>query len=460
VNEHQRCIELAAASIDFRLSADEQHALRTHLAICDSCSLTVRGIRDDATRLAAAPHPAAPATVRDTVIGAAARRSGRTSGLRWAVLATMLAAVLVAGSFVAGSVVDRLRGPQVPAPTLPTTVQRSTPAPSDQQALRPTATPAFASGWNDLGDISDAFGGRTAMSVMARPDGGLVAFGQDRGSATPVVWVSDDGVDWTEAKQQTEVFSNDVPTTGALGGPGMLVIGSAISVAGSQQRAIWESPDGRTWTESSDASAMLANNAADLTMAAGPAGVIVWRPSGQVWVSTDGATWKQGNMDVQGVTDVSVDTDGFVAVGRSGSNAFLVTSANGRDWGAPHREAAPAGTQVGIERSDDEVETVWIGDQRWQRSGSSWSAVQGATVPVPAPGSVVGGQADLVAMGSPTSSAYRAWTWDGSGDWVSAKQAAETGSAAPTVVAVAPHGSGWFVLTKRGSALHGWIVEP
>ena len=54
MNEHQRCIELAAASIDFRLSPDEQQVLRTHLAICDSCGAAVRGIRDDATRLAAA----------------------------------------------------------------------------------------------------------------------------------------------------------------------------------------------------------------------------------------------------------------------------------------------------------------------------------------------------------------------------------------------------------------------
>ena len=68
MNEHQRCIELAAASIDFPLSPDEQRSLRTHLALCDSCTVTVRGLRDDAMRLAAAPHLTAPVAVRNAVI--------------------------------------------------------------------------------------------------------------------------------------------------------------------------------------------------------------------------------------------------------------------------------------------------------------------------------------------------------------------------------------------------------
>ena len=223
--------------------------------------------------------------------------------MRWALLATALAASLVAGSFVAGSVVDRLRGHDLPAP-----------APTDQQAPRPTSTPGSASGWNDLGDISDAFGARTVKSVMPRPDGGLVAFGQDRVSG-PVVWVSDDGIDWTETHQSKGVFSDSIPTSGALGGPGMLVLGSDVSVRAAQ-RAIWQSTDGRTWTESPDPSAKLQTNATDLTMTSGPAGVIVWRPSGTVWVSTDGATWTPGDVGHPGITDMTVDANGFVAVGQ------------------------------------------------------------------------------------------------------------------------------------------------
>ena len=450
MNEHQRCIELAAASIDFPLSPREQQALRTHLTLCDSCSVTVRGFRDDAARLAALPQPAAPVSVRDAVLDAATRRQRHGSGMRWALVATMLAAVLVTGSFVAGAVVDRSQQPQVPGPT-------------DGLAPRPTATPRSVAGWSDLGDISDAFGGRTVLSVMTAPDGGLVAFGRERTSATPVVWVSDDGTRWTEVDQRAaDVFGGDVPHSGGLTGAGMLVLGREISTETGPQRAIWSSPDGRVWSRQTDASALLGTDQDDLTLVTGPAGAIVWAPSGKVWVTTDGSTWKSGSIGHTGVTDVSVNADGFVAVGRSASDAFLSTSANGRTWGTPQLTRAASGTQVGIERSMDGTEAIWVGTQRWQRSGSTWRSRSGESVPkVPDPASIVGGRTDLLAVGSPSSAGtYRAWTWDGTGAWAAENAGAESGNADPTVVAVAGYDSGWFVLTRRGNALHAWSVEP
>jgi hypothetical protein len=317
-------------------------------------------------------------------------------------------------------------------------------------------------GWNDLGDISDAFDGRSVISVMRSPGGGLVAFGLERTSADPVVWVSDDGVDWTLTDQPSGVFGGGVPTSGALAGPGMLVVGWDISVEAGQQRAIWGSTEGRTWTRSGDASALLGTTREDLTMATGPNGTIVWAPSGKVWVSANGRTWKAGDIGQSGITDMAVDADRYIAVGQSGSDAFLVTSTDGRSWGAPQRVSAGAGTQVGIERADDDTEAVWVGDQRWQRSGATWHAVSGATVPkVPTAASIVGGLSGLAAIGSPTSAdVYRAWTWDGSGDWLAERTDAEAGATAPEVVGVAAHEVGWFVLTRRGAALHGWFLAP
>ncbi len=454
--EHERCLDLAAASIDFQLSPEEQQVLRSHLAICDSCSLTVRGMRDDATRLAAAPHPAAPAAVRDAVFGAATRRSGPRSGLRWPLIATALALTLLAGAYVAGAMVDRFRGPVQPAPTLPTTVVRTSPAPL------PSTASNLRAGWQDLGDLGDAFGGRSVVSIMAGPDGRLVAFGLERSTADPLVWVSDDGVTWEAVAQPSGVFGGSVPTSGALGGAGMLVVASDISVEAGQQRAIWGSADGRTWSRSPDASALLGTTREDLTMTAGPAGIIVWAPSGKVWVSSDGRKWDAGSIGQQGITDMTVDGDRFIAVGQSGSSAFLVTSTDGTTWGSPQRTNAATGTQVGIERSEDGAETIWVGTQPFQRSGSSWGPASGSSVPrVPTPASIVGGTSGLGAFGSPTSAdAYRAWTWDGSGDWVAERSDAESGSGAPTVVGVAAHDDGWFVLTRRGSALHGWHVAP
>ena len=80
---------------------------------------------------------------------------------------------------------------------------------------------------------------------------------------------------------------------------------------------------------------------------------------------------------------------------------------------------------------------------------------------VPGPASVVGGRTGLVAVGTPTSAgAYRAWTWDGSGEWEPSRVDAEAGSGTPAVVDVAARGDGWFVLTRRGGDFHAWIVEP
>ncbi len=463
LNEHQRVLVLAASAIDYGLTPDEQRLVRTHLAICGACSEAVRGFRDDATSLAAARHLGAPAAVRTAVIEVATRRSNHRSGARWPLLAAVLLVVLAAGSLVAGSVIDRLRiiGP---APSPPTAIDRATPGPirTDDQAQRPTPTPGLAARWHDLGDITDAFGGRIVASVMAAPDGGLVAFGRERTSADTVVWVSDDGVTWGETRQVPDVFGNVVPTSGALGGPGMLVVGRTIGVD-ARQRAIWSSIDGRTWDgPSSGSSALLGTDADDLTITAGPAGAIAWTPGGDVWVSGDGETWKQGSIRVTGISDVAVDADRFVAVGQSGGEAFMITSTDGRTWAAPQRTTAPPGTQVGIERAGDGTEALWVGSRAWHRSADSWSAAPGVSVPsVPAPDRILGGASDLVAVGAPTSAgAYRAWTWAGSGDWVAARTDVEAGTGDPKVIAAAALPDAWFVLTQRGGRLHAWRVSP
>lgn len=449
MNEHRQCLDLAAASLDFALTSDEQYLLRTHLATCDACGRTAMGMRDDAVRLVGAPRPAAPPSVRHAVVGAAARRPRHVSGIRWGVAAAVLGVVVVGGAFVVGSAVDRFRGPHESAPTMPAAVDRS-------------RAPARAAGWTDLGDISGPFLDRDLMSVMARPDGGLVALGLDRKTAQHVIWVSDDGVHWSETHQPDGVFGDGVPTSGALGGPGMLAVGWYTDIDSGRQRAIWGSTNGRVWALSPDPSALLGTNLDDLTMESGPAGTIVWAPSGRVWVSTNGTTWSSGSIGHGGITDVAVDATRFVAVGREGADAFLVTSSDGLRWGTPRTTSAAGGTQVGIERSPDDTEAIWIGDQRWERSGSTWTAVAGTAMPkVPAVESVMGGQPGLAAIGSPSSAGvYRAWTWDGSGDWIPARVDAEAGSGDPEVVAVAPHERGWFVVTRRGDKLHGWRVGP
>ena len=43
--DHDRYLELAATSVDFPLSADEERELADHLAGCRSCSLEAAGFR-------------------------------------------------------------------------------------------------------------------------------------------------------------------------------------------------------------------------------------------------------------------------------------------------------------------------------------------------------------------------------------------------------------------------------
>ena len=361
----------------------------------------------------------------------------------------MLAALLVVGSFVAGSVVDRFRGQDLPAPTLPTTVQRSTPAPAptDQQAPRPTATPGFASGWNDLGDLSDAFGARTVMSVMPGPDGGLVAFGRDRISELHrgLGLGRRRRLD-RDTNQPGDVFADAVPTTGALGGPGMLVIGSAVSTArrhsalsGSRATAA-PGPSHRTRRAELQTNADRPDHDQ--------------RARGRHRLAAVGhrvGLDRRRDLDAratsvhQGVSDVSVDADGFVAVGQSGSNAFLVTSTDGRTWGTPQRPGGPAGHAGGhraVERRHrsrlDRRPALAANGRRGWRAVTGCDGAQGAR----RRHSVVGGQTDLVAIGSPSRRRHVSGVDLGRQrvTGLSDQQAAEAGSGAPTVVAVAPHG--------------------
>lgn len=453
--EHQRCLELAAAAIDFQLSPAEERLLRTHLAICAPCTAIAGGMRADASILAATPSPAAPGRVRDAVVGATVRHDDRRGWTRWSVVVAAMLLTVIVGAVAAGALVDRARR-TVPAPTAPVAIVRPTPAPAASEVAAPRG------GWHDVGDLGGVFGERMVRGVLAAPDGGVVALGIDPTTADPVVWVSPDGADWTLVAQPAGVFGGNVPTSGALAGPGMLVVGWDVSVEAGQQRAIWESADGRSWRRSTDRSALLGTQESDLTMTAGPAGVIVWTPSGKVWTSRDGMTWTGGSIGQGTITDVAVDADRFIAVGLSGGDAFLTTSTDGQAWTAVRDTPAIEGSQVGIERAADGVEAVWVGAQRWERSGADWHAVDGASVPrVPDGTSIMGGAHGLVALGAPTGGdAYRAWTWDGTGDWVTQRVDAEPGSGPPTIVAAAPEGGGWFVLTRRDGALHGWSVTP
>ena len=121
MNVHDRTLELAAAGLDFGLSAAERRALNEHLHGCSRCRGDVAGLDDDARRIAARPlrtlAPARAAVLREGVL-----HSGH--GWRPALLLVAAGLLLLLGLAVAtgGGMVDRvdrlLRGQEAP-PAIP-----------------------------------------------------------------------------------------------------------------------------------------------------------------------------------------------------------------------------------------------------------------------------------------------------------------------------------------------------
>jgi hypothetical protein len=322
------------------------------------------------------------------------------------------------------------------------------------QAPQPT-TAAIPDGtaWHDLGILGAAFDGRMVQLVLPAPDAGLVAIGRDQASALPVVWTSDDGVDWTATEQPDDVFGGRVPTGGVLHDGALWVVGWQIAAQG-PQRAVWTSPDGVTWHVAGGSGGLLGTEASDLDITAGPAGILVWAPDGRAWTSTDGSSWARSDAGAAGVTDAAVD-DAYRLVGLDGGRAFLVTSDDGRSWSTPNRQSAATATRVGAERSGDAV-LAWVGDRPYRLTATGWRAVSdGPDVPT---GDVVGGRDAFASVGSPTTAGVqRAWLGDGEGAWTD--HASEpTAKGARTLVAVAPFGDGWYVLTRQGDTYRGWLL--
>lgn len=455
MNEHERSRALAAAAIDFPLTPQEAAALEGHLATCPACAHMVQQLRDDASRVASMERIPAPPEVRTAIVRAATGRrepGQRSVGMRWSLVAALVALLAVGGTFVVGAVLDRIREPG-PAPTDPAIVVRPTIAP--QPSADDIPAPTEGSGWQDLGLLGAAFDGRTVQLVLPGPDGGLVAIGRDQVSTLPVVWTSDDGAGWAMADQPDAVFGGRVPTGGALHDGALWVVGWQIAAQG-PQRAIWTSTDGVTWRVAGGSEGLLGTETSTLDITAGPAGLLVWAPDGRAWASPDGIGWLRSDAGVDGVTDAVVD-DRFRLVGLAAGRAFLVTSNDGRTWSAPARQSAAADARVGVERTTDGTVLGWVGDRAFRIAADGWRPATGAPkVPM---GELVGGGQAFAAIDAPTPAwAQRASIGDGTEAWRSV-ESEPTATGARTVVSVAPFGDGWYVLTRQGGSYRGWRLS-
>lgn len=87
-------------------------------------------------------------------------------------------------------------------------------------------------------------------SVVARPDGSLLAVGSSPGGEfmqTAAMWTSDDGLAWTLTSPQGEGFADCAATDVTTVPGGFTAVGTCWD-GGQTRLAIWSSPDGMTWS--------------------------------------------------------------------------------------------------------------------------------------------------------------------------------------------------------------------
>lgn len=455
---HDRFLALAATAIDFRLSPEDQHALREHLATCPSCPRFAASLRDDAAALTHLPIRDTPLPIRFAVQRAAAARSPLGRPSLTLVLATgALLVALVGGAFAAGGFLDR-RTAVGPDASVPVTADHRTLAPSSlARTPRPTSTrtparPATAS-WSSLGNLASVFGSDLIASIAAVPRGGFVAIGQDTDTLAGLVWTSADGISWDPAPQIAGVFGDGVLTDVVPGGRGLVTVGWDATVGGGPQRAVWTSVDGKTWTRSTDPSATIGSDST-LTLTQGPSGLIAWSPSGRAWFSRDGTTWRKTTIGRSGIADVAVGDGLLVAVGAESGTPWIATSkgaaANPQWTSAGLGTASADATRIGAESAADGTLLVWVGTTRYAAGADgTWRAAGDGKLPAPlGPANVGSGASGFLAVSGVAANGDggRAWTWDGSGAWTAVSGPSGSGTTAP--LAIAPDGDGWLVVAR------------
>lgn len=167
--------------------------------------------------------------------------------------------------------------------------------------------------------VTDAdFGAESAISYIGASPDGYVAFGSSQ-------WTSADGRDWqavTTPSSSTlvEAGVQGVVTSGAT----LLAIAGGPRTSGGGPLQVWLSTNLTDWTNVGSLSHSAIMDSPEV--AAGPLGWIVWDSNDRyeridrMWLSPDGQTWEEVAQAPGPVSDIFVDSVGFIAVG------FLVTS--------------------------------------------------------------------------------------------------------------------------------------
>ncbi len=194
-----------------------------------------------------------------------------------------------------------------------------------------------------------------------------------------IVWMSDDGLDWTRAADQMSL-NGAAMTAVTRRASGFVAVGLA------DLRAIaWTSADGFTWTRAADSPELDALPSDDpplwttmdsvatrhgLVVAVGyegpagghgPAARAWWSADGRTWANADGADFLSGGETSVMLAGVTATADGFVAVGSSsgGCPGGIWDSPDGHAWGCSAGADRPlAGLVPSAVAASDSVSVV------------------------------------------------------------------------------------------------------
>ncbi len=254
-----------------------------------------------------------------------------------------------------------------------------------------------------IGDLPET---SLAVTGIAPGPAGHVAidttpFGEENAELTTTVWYSVDGFEWGEIATLA-----DVGLTSVVHAHDVYVAVGRRDLGGLQTApAVWTSPDGRTWTASSDVPPILGPATADgpaytgswmVDVAATDGGFVAIGQAagtGAAWMSTDGISWAAVagtpfGSDAVDLRGISFGARVLVAIGHTATDADspgpLRTwwSANGERWTEAPPDArfdvlgeGPLGAQV-IWHRDRYVllGTLFEGPRAWTSAdGKAWT---------------------------------------------------------------------------------------
>lgn len=263
-----------------------------------------------------------------------------------AAAAAFLAALLVVG---AAGLVLRSDGSRIVDQPMTTAPPAPPPLPSLQWSRVPHDETVFG-GVGQQQILSVAAGGPGLVAVGVSGPG----VGEFSGNRDAAVWTSPDGLTWSRAPHDDDVFggpgSQEVSSVTA-GGPGLVAVGHRFDEPDRPgvYPAVWTSVDGISWMRVADDGPAFSEGGSMSSVTRGGPGLVAvgtdsW--SAAVWTSGDGINWSRVPHDpvVFGVgiaagdtgqqttmSDVTVGGPGLVAVGSASSGAWSESS-DGINW--------------------------------------------------------------------------------------------------------------------------------